>query len=141
MPRPYNYIFSLQSEEDLVDLILFLEESLTELEADEESKVYMRLVLEEACTNALTYAADPDNILIAFLLNKEQIKIDVYQTGEPYTIVPEAICENVTHGRGLPIICGLMDKVNLVKEKDWIHLEMIKDLTSSTNKGVLAYGG
>lgn len=102
---------------------------------DRESLAYqLNLVLTEAMTNAIKYAAQENSDEIVHILihvGEHEVQIKIYDCGQGFDIneVPAPDFEKLEdRGRGIFLIKSLMDSVQYVKRKEGNVLEMVKKL-------------
>ena len=100
----------------------------------EELAYHINLVLTEAMANAICHANEGDpgkEIHITITLQNKMLNIKVFDQGQGFDVstMPPPDFRNLDeHGRGVYIICSLMDKVSYHKLNGGHVLEMVKTL-------------
>lgn len=100
----------------------------------DELAFHLNLVLTEAATNAIRHANQDDpskNLRIVIAISESRLSMEVFDEGEGFDIdsfVTSEVKETDEQGRGIQLICRLMDHVQYHKQTNGYVLEMTKYL-------------
>jgi len=99
----------------------------------DELAFHLNLVLTEAATNAICHGnrEDPDKQLrVVISISEERLFLQVFDQGKGFDLSKLAgsvAKETDEEGRGVQLICRLMDAVDYRKSPDGYVLEMVKN--------------
>lgn len=100
----------------------------------DELAFHLNLVLTEAATNAICHANEEDpskKLRITIAISETRLSMKVYDQGEGFDIDSYAtsiVKDTAERGRGIQLICRLMDNVQYRELSDGYVLEMTKYL-------------
>ncbi|MFC2046493.1 ATP-binding protein [Chloroflexota bacterium] len=110
---------------------------------DEQTSYYLKLAVEEACTNIITHGyagMNPGSIILVLELDPSKAVVTLTDFGRPFEPyeppapdVEASLEEGITGGFGLFLIYQTMDSVGYQTAEDGNHLTFVKKLHTSQN--------
>ncbi|MDZ5474111.1 ATP-binding protein [Bacillus sp. 31A1R] len=90
----------------------------------------LRLVTEEACTNAYEYCKSKGykSLFIKWAVTSKTFEIFVRHKGELFEITKDDQINTSLRGRGITLITNIMDQVELREENNYVELYMMKEM-------------
>ncbi|WP_167568911.1 ATP-binding protein [Brevibacillus migulae] len=125
------------NEADIWDAMAQTERIAREMAFPASEILYLRLVTEEACTNAFEHYSSVQTLPyeVRWQIHPDRLEIMIRECGQLFslpaggTLNPQSL-----RGRGLPLILHLMDEVNVRQEETYIEFTMRKDRSCKGNE-------
>jgi len=125
------------NEDDIWDAMAETERIATEMVFRAKEILYLRLVTEEACTNAFEHCSSNQTLPfeLRWHIHPECLEIRIRERGHLFSLPAEETLNPQSHrGRGLPLILHLMDEVKVCQEETYIEFTMRKDRSWKGNE-------
>lgn len=125
-----DHTITIKCEGDIIESIEITEKIASSVGFDEKDQLFLKLVTEEACMNSYEYIQANGIEFFNIYWKKEinYIKIILKQKGKTFNLHFNETINKGERGRGLKLIFGLVDRVLLSEEDEYITFSMEKSV-------------
>lgn len=129
----------VQMTDDISRAMDMTDEIANEMGFIQYDRLFLRLVTEEACTNAYENCqkTDQEGFWIRWdHSHTDYLSIFIKQIGKKYPFAPMIEENRGLRGRGLQLIVNIMDYVQVQENGEYVELIMQKYMTQSLKEGI-----
>ena len=124
------HTMTVKTEGDIVQSIEITEQLAINVGFDEKDQLFLKLVTEEACMNSFEYiqANGIEHFEICWIKEEGYLKILLKQKGKKFNLHFSDNVNKGERGRGLKLIFGLVDRVLLTEQDEYVTFSMEKSV-------------